>query len=292
MANTLGGVNLNRISQLTLDSLKTLPIPLNSFTQDFSADAVPTGNAITTRFVTNPTAANFLSSKAAVDQTTTSRVITLNNYIGVSIGFTDTEMSFSDVKLQEMFIQPALVAMFENVYATVTALINIANFPQNVVYAAANFTAANVADIASKLTTAKVPMLNRHLTIPPTYAKTLKTDTAIQASYAYGDPTAIRTGMVPRVYGFDVHEYNGTIPTNSENLFAYACNPQALCLATRVPVLPRNWYGQVTNITEPNSGLTVQFRDFYDNTQQITQFCLIFGTQLGVVNNLYRITNV
>ena len=33
----------------------------------------------------------------------------------------------------------------------------------------------------------------------------------------------------------------------------------------------------------------VQFRDFYDGTEQVTQFCLLYGTGLGVTSNLIRI---
>ena len=288
--NSLSGVNLTRISQLTLDSLKTMPIPFSAFTTDFSADIADSGSAVTTRFVTNPTVQNFAAGKSSQNSTTTSRTISLSYYKGVDLGFADTEVAFSDVKLMEMFIRPSLVALFEQVMTdAIWPLVVNANFQQNAIIAAANFNAANVALLAQNLNTAKVPLANRSIIIPPSYAVTLKKDTALQASYAYGNNQVITSGQVPRVYGFDVYEYNGTIPNNSENLGAVALAPQAIALATRVPRVPRNWFGQVMNITEPNSGLTVQLRDYYDGVEQRTQFCLIYGAQYGVTGNLYRI---
>lgn len=287
--NTLNGVNATRISQLTLEALQTTVLPFSAFSTNFSSDIAAAGSAVTTRYVTNPTVQNFADpARASTNSATTARTITLDKYVGVDIGFTDTEMSFTDVQLMEMYIRPAIVALFENVMANTLSLVTAANFSSNSVITAANFTAANVAGLAQTLNEAKVPM-DRHIILPPSYAVTAKKDTSIQAAYAYGSPEAIRTGRLPDVYGFQMHEWNGTIPTNSENLAAIALAPQALLLAARAPVTPRNWAGQVSNITDPESGLTIQFRDFYDDVEQRTQFCLIYGTQIGNPANLHRI---
>lgn len=291
MANAINGVFATRISKLTLDALLTTELPITSFWTDFSSDIQDYGNAVTTRYPNALTVANFASAKTAIDSNTVARTITLDKYIGVPVQFTDTEMSFSDVKLMEMFIKPAVVALFENVMATQLALVTVASFTSNNVIAAADFTAANVARISRIQTVAKVPLGNRHLLINPTYAETLKKDSSVQAAYAYGPGNTIRTGKIPEVYGYQVHEYNGTIPTTN-NLAAIAFAPQALLLAIRPPVMPRNWYGEVRNITDPNSGLTIQFRDYYDGTQQRTEWCFIYGCQIGNPGNLTRITNV
>jgi hypothetical protein len=291
MANALSGVFITRISQLTLDALLTMELPVTSFWTDFSSDVATFGNAVTTRYPNAVTVQNFANSKAAIDVNTVARTITLDQYIGVPIQFTDTEMSFTDVKLVDMFVRPALVALFENVMAKMQSLITPASFSSNIIIAAANFTASNLANVGTTQTILKVPLQPRHVIISPQYALTLKRDTAIQASYAYGGNQVITKGTVPQVYGYDVHEWNGTIPTTN-NLAGYAFAPQALLLAVRPPVIPRNWYGEVRNITAPNSGLTIQFRDYYDGTQQRTEWCFIYGAQIGNPGNLTRITNV
>ncbi len=288
MANALNGVFMTRISQLTLDALLSSPLTVTTMWTDFSSDVSTYGNAVTTRYPNALTVQNFASAKTAIDSNTVSRTITLDKYVGVPVQFTDTEMSFSDVQLLQMFVKPAVNALFENVMATQLALVTIANFSSNNIIAAADFTAANVARVSKLQTVLKVPTSPRHIICAPNYAETLKKDTSIQAAYAYGPGNTIRTGEIPEVYGYQIHEWNGTIPTTN-NLAAIAFAPQALLLAIRPPVLPRNWYGEVRNITDPATGLTIQFRDYYDGTQQRTEWCFIYGCQIGNPGNLTRI---
>lgn len=291
MANALNGVFMTRISKITLDALLTMELPITAFWTDFSKDVSEVGNAVTTRYPNALTAQNFASTKNAIDSNTVARTITLSNYVGVGVQFTDTEMSFSDVKLVDMFVRPALVALFENVMADIFSRVTVANFSSNNVIAPGDFTANNVARVSRIQTTNKVPKLPRRMIVDPTYAETLKINPAIQAAYAYGGNEVITRGTIPQVYGYDIWEWNGTIPTTN-NLRAIAFAPQAMCLAIRPPVLPRNWYGEVRNITDPLTGLTIQFRDYYDGVQQRTEWCFIFGTQIGNPGNLTRITNV
>lgn len=288
MANTIAGVNPTRIAQLTLDALRVTSFPLNSMTTNFSDEVATSGDAVTTRYITNPVTQDFSANKNVGNQTLTARTTTLYHYVGVSLGFTDKENSFSDIQLSQLFIQPAVNALWQNVFTNVASLVLNASF-SNIVLTAPQFSAANVAAISNVQTIANVQTFNRHLIIKPSYAYTLKTDTAVQASYAYGGNQAITTGKLPNVYGYEIHETSMSIPSNSENLEGWACTPQALLLATRVPALPRNWAGQVMNVTDPGSGLTVQYRDYYDGTTQRTELCLIYGAQIGVTGNLLAI---
>lgn len=287
-SNTIAGMNPARISKLTLEALQETILPLSMFTTDLSADIANSGESVTTRFVTNPTVSDFDSERSAQNSVTTSRTVTLNNYVGVDVGFTDMEVSKSDLAISEMFIKPAIHAIFENVIAGGLALVTNANFETNTVITAANFSAANVRALQASMNTAKVPQ-KRSLIVPPSYATTLLTDSAVQAQYAYGQSTPIQDGRAPKIYGFDFVEWNGTIPTNSEDLAGIALNPQALVCATRQPAMPKNWAGVTQSVTDPASGLTLQWRDFYDNNVQRTQLCLIYGWQKGVTGNLHRV---
>lgn len=288
MANTIAGVNPTRIAQLTLESLKATLIPFSAFTTNFSDEVASSGDAVVTRYVTNPAVTDFNANKNVGNNTLTARTTTIYHYAGVSLGFTDKENSLSDIALAQQFINPAINSLCQNVFTNAAGLILNASF-SNVVYTSAQFSAANVAAIAQTMTTANVSLDNRHLIIKPTYAQTLKTDSGVMASYAYGNNLAVTTGRVPRVFGFEVHETGMSIPTNSENLQGWACTPQALLIAARVPAQPRNWAGQVLNVTEPVSGLTVQYRDWYDGTTQRTEVCLMYGCQIGVTGNLLAI---
>ena len=63
-SNTLGGINPTRISQLSLDVLKTVGVPLRAFTTDLTDDVAVSGDVVTTRFATVPSTQDFDSSKA------------------------------------------------------------------------------------------------------------------------------------------------------------------------------------------------------------------------------------
>lgn len=286
--NTIAGVNVARISQLTIEALNTTPIPISVFTTDFSDEVMEKGESVTTRYPTNPSVVSFAGTRTASNSAMTSRTVTLSNYIGVDLGFTDKEMSFSDIQLSEMFIKPAITAIYENIFANVAALVTAANFSSNTVITAANFSASNVAGLCTTMNTSKIPTYGRAVIFSPTYADTLRKDSTIAAQYAYMASNMIQTGVVPKVHGFDMHEYNGTIPSNSENLAGIALNRYALLIAARAPAIPQNWYGKVTNI-KGESGLTLQMREFYDGTEQRTQLCVIYGTQIGNPANLVRI---
>ncbi len=290
MANTIAGVNPTRIAQLTLTALKAKLLPFSAFTQNFSDDIAVSGDAVVTRYATLPSVQDFNANKNVGNNTLTAKTINIFHYAGVSIGFTDKENSLSDLSLYTLFVEPAVNSLLQNVFTNVTTLIKNATFATNVIYATGtSFNANAVAVMAQNLTSANVSLGQRTLILPPTYAQGLKTDPSVQAAYAYGAGNSIRSGVIPRVHGFDVYETGMSIPTNSENLVGFGCAPQGLLLATRVPQLPRNWAGAVQSVTDPDTGLTSQMRDWYDGTTQRTEWCLMYGAQTGIAGNLVAI---
>lgn len=291
--NTLAGVNLTKISQVSLDVLKTEGIPLSAFTTDFSADALPKGETITTRFATVPSTQDFDSSKATSNSATTARSITLDNYRGVSIGFKDTELTFTPVQLADLFVRPAISALVDYVINSILGRVTNANgFTSIATLTAGAFDADAVADLAEGLSTNKVPRSPRSLIIKPTYfASLLKDNSVTAASDGPAGVDPLRNHALPRIHGFDVHEYNGTIPSNSENLVGLACGKQALILAARGVVEPPSgtWYGNVENIVDPSSGLPIQIREYYDGTELRYEFSVLFGHAVGIADYATRI---
>jgi hypothetical protein len=293
--NTLGGVNLTRISQLTLDALITEGIPLSAFTTDFSGDALPHGEVITTRFVTVPSTQNFNTSKATGNSTTTARNITMNQYRGVSIGFKDTELAYTDIDLKEKFILPSISVIVDEMIAYALALTTTANGfnSLDLVSLAADFDADDVADLAQRMSTAKVPKAPRNLILKPTYHAAIAKSASVQDASSYASADPIRENRVPRLHGFNVIEYNGTIPTH-QGMEGIALHPQALCIAARtVPIPPAGtWYGKIQNVVDPNSGLTIQVREHYDGAELVYQFGVLYGAQIGIPGKAARIINV
>jgi hypothetical protein len=295
MPNTFNGVKIGRISQLTLDVLQAELLPLKAFVTDFSDEIKVKGETVTTRFVNAPTVQDFDTSKDAADQSTVSRTITLDKHRGVSMLFTDKELMFSDVKLVELYIKPAISAMVEDIVSLTLANLTFANFPAETVVAASAFDADGVADLSEAMTTAKVGRDGRSLIIKPTYFSSLVKDNAIQAAFAYGSADAVREHRIPRLHGFDVFDYNGTIPDNSETLVGVALRKQALCIAARAMQLPPEgtYFGQIQNLVEEVSGLPIQMRLFYDHDEGLKlRLATIFGSKEGVTGNAHRIVTV
>ena len=148
-----------------------------------------------------------------------------------------------------------------------------------------------MATLAGDLTTLNVPKDERALIIKPAYYAALAQDNAIQASYATTLNDSIRDHSVPRVHGFNVYEYSD-IPSNSEALEGFACGPEALLIAARQPAIPQNWAGAVESVTDPDSGLTIQLRSWYEGTQgkQLITATTIFGVLVGS-NSMKRIVS-
>lgn len=293
--NTVAGVNLAHIAQLSLDALQAEAIPLSAFSTDFSSVIQSSGDTVTTRFPTLPTVQDMLSSRAVGNSAMTARTVTLNTNPGVVIGFTDLQRTFSDINLFELYIQPSINAVVDSVINSALTLVTNANYAQKSTVTAANFDADTVATLAQLLSTAKVPRANRKLILKPTYFASLVKDNAIQNAAAAGGNGALTEHSFPRISGFDVIEYNGTIPSNSESLEGLALAPQGILIAARGVATPPpgTWAGEVQNIADPKSGLPIQIRRWYDQDagELKMSFDVLFGVQLGVTGNLYRIVS-
>ena len=285
MANVIGGINLAQIAQNSLDALLVEAFPLRAFTTDFSADIADVGESVSTRVASAVAVGDATTGYTAADVTSTAKTITLDNHKHFTMAFTDLEIAKGGMTLLERtFVRPAVHAVVNSMMDAVLAKVKNAPFTSNSVVAAADFDADDVADCAKDLTVLNVPRTGRSLIVPPTYYGNLAKDSAIQAAYAYGGSEAIRENKVPRVHGFDVYEY-GDIPANGENLAAFACGQESLLIAARQPALPQNWYGSVESATDPDSGLTIQLRNWYDGTagKQNIAATVMFGVGTGTL---------
>lgn len=292
MANTLNGINLAQIAQGTLDYLSYEFHPLRAFTRDFSEDIATKGESVTTRVPSGVTAQDLSSGYSATDVTSTAKTITLSNFQGFVYGFTDAEVSKAGNLdwLQGVFMAPALEATLNKVMDDLLALVLNATFSANEVITAANFDVDEIADLAADLSTAKVPKSERALLLPPTYYASIQKDTVVQDASSYNGPDAVREHAARRIHGFNVYEYSD-IPTNSENLAAIALHPSALLLAARQPATPSDPGLQVENVTDPTTGLPLQFRSWYDPDSGVYKVSMgvLYGVAAGNATALKRI---
>ena len=286
MANVIGGVNLAQIAQTTLETMSAeMPI-VSAFTTDFSSDVADVGESVSTRVATAVSAGDATSGYSATDVTSTAKTITLNKHKHFTAAFTDLEIAKGGMDmLERTFVRPAVHSVVNAMMDDLLALAVSTTYSAEVTVVAGSFGADDVADLAGDLTTLNVPKADRALVIKPAYYANLAQDNAIQASYAYGGPGSIRDNAVPKVHGFNVYEYSD-IPANSENLEGFACGPEALIIAGRQPALPENWAGAVESVQDPDTGVTLQLRNWYegkDGAQYITA-TLIYGVAAGTAS--------
>lgn len=292
MANTLNGINLAAIAQSVLDNLSAQHTPVSAFTTDFSSEIADQGESITTRIATAVSAGDASSGYSATDVTSSAKTVTLNQHKHFTMAFTDLEIAKGGMNmLERTFVRPATHAVINSMVDALMALVVNSEFANKATVTSSNFGADDVATLAGDLTTLNVPKDERALIIKPAYYASLAQDNAIQASYASTLDDSIRNHSVPRVHGFNVYEYSD-IPSNSQNLEGFACGPEALLIAARQPAIPQNWAGAVESVTDPDSGLTIQLRSWYEGTQgkQLITATTIFGVLVGS-NSLKRIVS-
>lgn len=292
MANSLSGINLAHVAQSALDNLSAQQTPVSAFSTDFSSEIADVGESISTRIATAVAAGDATSGYTASDVTSSAKTVTLNKHKHFTMAFTDLEIAKGGMNmLERTFVRPGTHSVINAMVDDLMALVVNSEFGNVVTVTATNFGADDVATLAGDLTTLNVPKNERALIILPTYYASLAQDNAIQASYASTLDDSLRDHRVPRVHGFNVYEYSD-IPTNSENLAGFACGPESLLIAARQPAMPQNWSGAVESATDPDSGLTIQLRSWYEGKdgKQYLTMTVIYGVLVGS-NSLKRITS-
>jgi len=292
MANTLGGINLAKIAEQTLDYLGREFFQIAAFTRNFSQDIKDESETVTTRVPSSVTIQDLSSGYSPADVTTTANTITLNKFKGHVRAFTDLEISKArnEQWLQRMFVEPAIEATVKAVMDDAMALVLDANYSANTTITAANFDSDDLADLAADMTTAKVSKSLRAAILGASYVASLQKDAMIQDAEAYGDNSAIRDHNARLVHGFNVIEYTG-IPANGENLAGFVCHPSALIIAARTIAPPVSPIVEVINSVEPVTGLPLQFRRWYDANagKSIFSVGLLYGVSVGNAAALKRI---
>lgn len=293
MSNTLGGINLTVIAQDGLTTLLSEFPLINTFTTNFGGDIAQKGEAVTTRIASAVSATDIGASGYAVSNvTSTAKTVTLNKHKGFVMGFDDGEVAKGGYDmLKRTFLRPAAHATVKAVMDDVFALVDATNFT-SVGYnsTVAAFDADTVASLSQVLTDLNNPQEGRTLIVKPALYTSLAKDNAIQAQYASGTNAPLTENLLPRVHGFTVRQYSD-LPATVANQKGIACTPEAILIATRLPALPQNWYGNVATATDEKSGLSIQVREWYDGNEgkQKLSMSLLYGVSVGNPNCLTRI---
>jgi hypothetical protein len=283
MANTISGVNLAEVAQESLPALQSLFAPLGSILTDFSTDIAQSGESVTTRFATKPSAQDLSSGYSATDVAMTSKTINLDSFQGFVYKFTDAERSKSSINLGDLFLEPAGQALADKVFGDIWDLITVANFSTSSTISSANFGRDDLADLGATLSsTLKAPKGNRFLIANPTYYGSLVK--SLNSADVVGITQDKAEGLVPRVAGFDSYETN-LADANGEDLACFAGHKSSLLFAGRaVDSEGAEQAGvEVENVVIPEIGLPIQFRRFYNPAEGTLNYSmgLLYGVSVG-----------
>jgi len=295
MSNTLGGVNLDKLAQQSLDVLLPKLVMLSLVTTDFSDEVSDSGATISTRIPTGLTGTTNLETLgwagSAEAVTTTERKVALGNLEGFVIGFKDTEWSKSSINLRELFVRPGVALVAKRMQDKLFALFTSSNYANKKVVTAANFDSDKVADIAGAATDLNWPDADRVLLLKTGYFTALTKDPAVKAAYAYGTSAVVQNRQIPALSGFSPVVEAPSLPSNSEDLSGVALNRQAACIAARVPAVPADFPGEISVVQDPDSGFSLQMRKWYsaDLGKYFLGMGFLGGACVGNANAAIRI---
>lgn len=299
--NSLGGINLAAIADDSLDFLGHTFFPITAVARDFSTDIKEKGESVTTRIVSGYTAQDLSSGYAsnAQNSTTTAVTVTLNQFQGVPVEFKDLEIAKAGNLewLRDMVVGPAIDGLLDAIMQTIFTTATTANFPNETVSTPANFDSDDLADIRGALVKLKVPQKERSAILHPDFYTNLIKDAVIEDQSAFGDNMAIKEGLVKRVRGFNVFEYENVPDQGLENFRGMCLHPSAIALAARTMADPTQASLEapllVENRVDPASGLPLQFRAWYspDDGKAYFSVATLWGVAKAQANAMHRIVD-
>jgi len=250
MANTFDAALVTDVLRDTaITVLQSRLAPLNAFTKDFSAEAtkpratiqVPIATAGST---TQTNATDFESGNSTLDN------------VAVAVNQYSNSFALSNTELNQGFRLENIAKI--NLHQLANKIIDVALTPVTT----ANFGAAIVdKDTAADVTAAELKLL--WAALKDGDVRNLIVDGSIYANFLPANLDAFQLasgGMNVGMYGFDLFTYNNRWTGAGATIRGFACSPQAIAVASGVPVasaVASDMIGQET-ITVPDLGLSVQ----------------------------------
>jgi hypothetical protein len=233
------------------------------------------------------------SGYANADQTLTSVACTVDQHKFVAYGILDGEQDASLVNLVDSFAQVNGHALATAIITDVLADIETAkasDIPsgQQKVITEANFGLDDLITVGADMDNAGIPSVGRWGIVSPAYHAKLENELITTISNSSVDVSGTLTsGVLGRVRGFNL--YSCPSLTSSEAVFG--CR-DSLLVASAVPGLPEvTDGGQISYVTEPSTGLTVQRRVNYDYSAASlnTVLALYYGSKVVRADTLITV---
>lgn len=256
MANTFSAAPA-ALSEIILPGLVGRLGMLKAFSTNLSTNAV--GKTIQVSLVSGGAAKEFSKANGGYregdDANLTAVSVTLKHLHSTKEFTPDEVGEYGEEYIARAFVPEAINQLVKKVHAEIGATLTNANFSANEVITAANFNYAQVVDLNTDLNDAKAGD-PRCLLVNGAYAGALRKDATLTAPFNQaGQNSLISSGLIGTISGFQVFEFTD-LPTNAENLGAFACGADALAIGMAAPYAAK-YPGEVSTATDA-SGLSVQ----------------------------------
>lgn len=298
MSNTLGTLSP---SELVLDCIQFLKLKfpiLTAVSTDFSSAAAKWNQAINSRIVTPIAAADYSTSTGYVSSgvTTTDVPVTINKHKHVSISFNEQELSATPRNLIAEQVEAAAYSLGKQMSDDLWALCTAANFATNTalnVAAAANVTRTQVLALRKALVKAGATFNRQGIVTADVFA-VLGADQTIFSKLYDDKPVDFQSGVILGLGGFErIVEFSGLPIGTSPYVQGYFGGKEGLVIAARVPADPGMFVSDVPMTakigveTDPDTGLSIQYRYMYDPWLGKLQMTLavMYGVAVGVAGH-------
>ncbi len=307
MANVFGTLapsTLVLVQEILATLLVKFPI-LTQITKDYSDKGAFWNQQITSRVVVPTVAIEHvpLTGYQAQDRTTVDVPLTINKQAEHTFTVTDREQSQTPRNLREELRKTAVHALGTKIVNDLFATVAAASYPLAYPQASANFDAADLRRIKTMCNKAFMPdMGDRFAVLNSDFAEGLGLDNVIVANPNGSNQQVIKGGDLGTIHGFQTSEFASLTGPVGEQLGGIAGNPEAILMASRVPDVPASpdeIPGVIANVTDPNTGLTIQYRRWYqmNPAQAYEVLTLMYGfnvglSETGISKRLVRIVGV
>lgn len=305
MANAFDTVAVDVIAQEALTRLIQKLSFVKSIHKDFSTTALAKGSDVITHIITelNASDVDFTGTSAGYVGSTGSDLvqsdvkISLDKHKAVTFTLSDDERDASSIDLFNRFAEVASYGLAKGIVDTLigadTLGANGASITNTAI--AGGLTMDNLVDLGATFDSAGIPESSRWIVAHPLALAELEKEVTAVTNATFNVNSSIVEGGVNRIRGFDLYSYNGGILTNTTgSVGAVAGFSDSLALVTAPPSSPPSSAGaDLGYVSDPETGLTIQRRQWYDADKAQFAFALTLylGTKLTAGTRMFKVTN-
>ena len=301
MANTIAtGLASDSIARETLKALADSLAFFSPVVWRPSGKQVKKGQSLRLTVPTAVSAQDFgASGYANADQTLTAIDVAMDKHKFVSYGITDGEQDASLVNLVQGFAETNAYALaqaityqvvgttYSDLYEALHGTAGVTQVPaaNKLTVTEANFGLDDLITVGKTMDELGIPQLGRWGWLNPAYHAKLEQEVVQIGNSSVDVSGTFQEGRLGKVRGFDLYSCPSLTPWDVlDYASAVFGSGDSFVIASAVPGLPEvTDGGEISYVTEPNTGLTVQKRVNYDYTSATlnTVLTLYFGTKLA-----------